>query len=142
MTRWRKPGAPSVGDDLDGLLDHALRYAEDRLPEGGFAPVGFTLDVDGTVSLTAAGWDEDSGPPPAAEVLEGLREALRSARDHFRAVAVVLDAAMPDGSDVVQVDLEHAEGEALTVLMPYVRTADGLETAELRGVAGQPRTWA
>jgi len=142
VTRWREPGSPSAQDDLDGLLDQALHYAEDRLGEGGFAPVAFTLDVDGTVSLTAAGWDEGSGPPPAAELLEGLRSALRSARDHFRAVAVVLDAAMPDGSDVVQVDLEHAGGRSLTVLMPYVRTADGLQTADLRGVTGQPRTWA
>ena len=142
MTTWRDRASSGAQDDLDGLLDQSLRYAEDRLPEGGFAPVAFTLDVDGTVSLTAAGWDEASGPPPAAELLEGLRGALRSARDHFRAVAVVLDAAMPDGSDVVQVDLEHAEGQALTVLMPYARTARGLETAEIRGVTGQPRTWA
>lgn len=142
MTTWRDRASSGAQDDLDGLLDHALRYAEDRLPGGGFNPVAFTVDVDGTVSLTAAGWDEGTDAPPAAELLDGLRDALRGARDHFRAVAVVLDAAMPDGTDVVQVDLEHAEGASLTVLMPYVRTADGLETAELEGVTSHPRTWA
>ncbi len=141
MTSWRDEAPTGTQDDLDGLLDQALGYAEDRLPEGGFAPVAFTVDLDGSVSMSAVGWDEGSEPPPAAALLEGLRNGLRATRDGFRAVAVVLDAALPDGSDVVQVELEHADGQALSVLMPYARGAAGIEPGDLVAAPGRRRTW-
>ena len=64
--------------------------------------------------------------------------------DRLRAAAVIADVRLPDGGDAIRVELEHTEGLALTVLLPYSkkRFGRGIDYAPLQAGAGTRHVWA
>jgi hypothetical protein len=120
MTSWRDTATPQAQDDLDGLLNAALPFAQQMLDEHGeFFPYGVALDEAGDQRMLAG--DPGQGEQPASlDVLATLVEGLRLERASLRAVALVSDVRLSD-TDAVRVELEHRDGHAMAVLLPYRR---------------------
>jgi hypothetical protein len=142
MTSWRDTASPQSQDDLDGLLNVTLPFAQQMLATSGeFYPFGAEVTTAGETRLLAG--DLTQGEHPASvEVLSTLLAGLRQTRTDVRAVAICSDVRLTD-SDAVRVDLEHREGHALAVLMPYKRKrfGRGVEYGELRAGAADRQIW-
>jgi hypothetical protein len=71
--------------------------------------------------MIAARPDPEDEHPRSADVAASCFGALADRRSTMRAGAVVTDVCMGDGGDAIRVDVEHAEGQALTALLPYTK---------------------
>lgn len=142
MTSWRDTASASAQEDLDGLLNLVLPFAGDLIAKNGqFYPFGGSVSDNGEASLTAA--DPDLGEHPQPEqVLAGLYDGARASAADVRAAAFVVDVLV-DGSDALRVELEHRDGVALVVLVPY--TPLGLKRfprfGDMSVGPGEPRIW-
>lgn len=143
MSSWRDEASPSAQDDLDGLLNVVLPLAEELLRKNGeFFPFGGSVSRQGEASLTAAA--PELGEHPASDlVLAHLYDGARRNVSGARAVAFVADVRT-NGSDAVRVELEHQEGVALVVLLPYTRSRfkKTVTFGQMSVAGGQPRVWA
>ena len=59
--------------------------------------------------------------PPSQQVLDVLYAGARQRTDEHRAAAFVADVRA-GGGDAIRVELEHREGTALVLLLPYSRS--------------------
>lgn len=141
-TSWRDSASQQAQDDLDGLLNAALPFAQQMLDERGeFFPYAVGLDASNDVRMIAT--EPDLGEaPPSEEVLALLIAGLRTERDRLRAVGIVVDVRLSN-SDAIRVELEHSEGPAMAVLLPYTkkRFRRGVEYGELSAGAAAPAVW-
>jgi hypothetical protein len=143
VASWRDSASQQAQDDLDGLLNMALPFATQQLDkQGEFFPYGAALNDAGEARMVAG--DPNEGDRPASTaVLEAMVEGLRRERDGLRAVALVADVRMSDG-DAVRVELEHREGQAIAVLLPYKRKrfGRGIEYGSLTAGAASQQIWS
>jgi len=146
VASWRDNASTQAQQDLDGLLDAALGFAQQQLAtRGEFFPYAAAVGSDGEAEMIAARPDADDENPPSADVIDACVAALVSQRDYIRAGAIVADVRVAElGGDAIQVDLEHADGHALTVLLPYTkkRLRKGVDYGPMRAQAGRRRIWA
>jgi hypothetical protein len=142
MTTWRDTASASAQADLDNLLNLVLPLAQELLGKNGqFYPFGASVSTVGEAALTAA--DPELGEHPQPEqVLASVYDRARAAAGETRAAAFVSDVLV-EGSDAVQVELEHRDGIALVVLVPYKpATLKRVPTFRDMSVApGEPRVW-
>jgi hypothetical protein len=141
MNSWRNSASPQAQDDLDGLLNVTLPFAQQMLAKyGEFHPFGAFVTAGGETQLLAG--DLGQGQPATADLLSFLVERLRQERATLRAIALCADVRLPD-SDAVRIELEHEDGHAMAVLMPYQkeRSGAGIKYADLRGVTADKRVW-
>ena len=142
MTTWRDTASASAQADLDNLLNLVLPLAQELLGKNGqFYPFGASVANGGEASLTAA--DPELGEHPQPEqVLASVYAGARATAAENRAAAFVSDVLI-EGSDAVQVELEHRDGIALVVLVPYKpATLKRVPTFREMSVApGEPRVW-
>jgi len=112
--------------DLDELLAAVLPFAHKLLSaDGGFFPFAATMNAEGSMAAKSYELDEREAGPE--RVLYALMESVReeTAEESMRAVALCWDARIQQGendedlTDAVAVALEHVEGEALEVFIPY-----------------------
>jgi hypothetical protein len=143
MPSWRDQASQECQSDLDGLLSTLLPFAQQQLNKhGAFLPFGAVVDRDGTVRLTAAHVDGEQSA--ALDVLDSLHEGAHSQRASIRAAAFVADVTVPGKpGDAIRVDVEHAEGVAIAVLLPYNKRRLGraIDYEPLRAAPGQHRVW-
>jgi hypothetical protein len=120
MTSWRNEISEAAQDDLDGLVEPVWDFAEHQLvARGEFFPFAFVVGTDGEQSMAAADIGDDK--PGSEEVIEVLNAGLTEKRDDLRATAVVADVHLPDlGTDAIRLVLEHREGVALEIVIPYL----------------------
>jgi hypothetical protein len=142
MASWRDHASQQAQDDLDGLMNQAFPFAKQMLAKHGeFFPYAVGVSQLGEVRMFAA----DSGTsehPPATDVLQDLRDGLRSERNALRAVALTSDVRVAD-SDAIHVELEHREGIAISVLLRYRQmNGSGIEYGTLSADPGQAHIWA
>lgn len=143
MASWRDSASPQAQQDLDGLLEPALGFAQQQLAQHGeFFPYAVVVRSDGQTEMVAARPDAANDRPASAGVIAACRTTLAERRDQLRAAAVVADVRLPDG-DAVQVELEHTEGPALTIQLPYSkkRFGRGIDYGQLRAAAGARHVW-
>lgn len=144
MASWRDSASQQAQDDLDGLLDAALGFAQQQLEaHGEFYPYGVVVDEQGQQQMVAA--DSDVERPASSDLITRLIAALSERRDHLRAAAIVADVRVPElDSDAVRVTLEHSERVALTVLLPYRtrRFGRGVQYGELQAGPAAAFIWA
>jgi len=139
MASWRDTAGARVQADLDALLDAALTTAERSLREaGGFLPFAVARTYDGEDQLVNVAVESAESDPE--ELLTSLWQSLTEHSGDFRAAGVVTDRTADDG-DRVAVQLEHADGPAIEVTLPY-RMVDGvLEPGTLAAGEGIARLW-
>ncbi len=128
--------------EIEQLLNFLLPSAEQMLSkEGQFHPYAAMVDADGEVKSVSARAGE---VPDVAELLVALHEELReqAAEGSIRASGIAADVTLTDPdsgetTDAVQVELDHADADAVDIYVPYESAGDGIKFGEL--VAAQGR---
>jgi len=150
VTSWRDDTSQQAQDELDDLLDVSLRAAQQRLDDvGEFYPFAVTIAEVGRVGVLTP--QVQTGPRAVADVAEVFElcwTTLRGEADTARAAAVVTNVGGPDG-DAIAVALEHREGPAIEVFLPYVaqgrtngkKPPQRHRFGELQAAPGQSRIW-
>lgn len=111
---------------------------------GEFYPYGVSMTGDGSTRMVAA--YEGSEHPASTELLSMLYDGLRQKAAELRGVAVVSEVRTknPD-RDAIRVEVEHREGVAMAVLLPYrvQRKLIGREVAygDLQASPAERRIW-
>jgi hypothetical protein len=108
---------------------------------GEFFPFGAAISSEGELEMLAA--SPGMGERPISEdVLRALRDGAKASADARRAVAFAADVRVSAG-DAVRVDLEHRDGAALVVLVPYSRGRfkKTVTFGQMSGSSGQPVVW-
>ncbi len=143
MSSWREVASPEAQEDLDALLNLVLPFAQQQLAaHGTFFPYGAYMGLGRVPEFIAV--YSDSEHPDASAMYEGCFSALAARRAVTRAAAVAVDVRIDDGSgDAVRVDLEHADGHAISVLLPYSKARFGkrIKYGSMSAQMGEHRIW-
>ena len=135
-------------DEIQELLNFLLPYAERMLNEHGeFYPYAAALDSGG--ELNAVGAERGGDSPDVGELLLALHEGLRerAAEGAIRASAIAADVTLTDPesgetTDAVQVELDHANADAVDIFVPYETEAEGIRFGELVAAEGREPVFA
>lgn len=142
MTSWRDATSAEAQHELDSLLTAVLPFARQQLDaHGEFFPYGMVVGHDREARLVSA-WDGDDAPAPS-ELLQLLYIGVQQQAGDLRAAAFVANVAV-DGADAIRVELEHREGTAISVLLPYTKPRlgrSGIRYGELSAAPGERRVW-
>lgn len=127
---------------MDGLLNATLPFAQGQLAKhGDFLPFGAVVADKGEIKFLAAYAGESSvmSRDLLAMLVEGAREQAAS----IRAVAIVADALIEGQQDAIRVDIEHRDGHAIAIALPYRkrRFGRGIDYGELVAADGERRIW-
>ena len=117
--------------DLNLLKDAVLPVAKQLLSEyGEFFPYGAFMKLNGEVVDCSVSEAEER--PPSTTLIKILTEDFqrRAAKGEIRAAGICCDVrvarpSQAEKSDAVQFALEHANGEALDVFLPYDLDSSG-----------------
>lgn len=144
MPSWRDGASPQAQHDLDELLNTALGFAQHQLASRGeFYPYAAAIRVDGQAEMIAARPDTGGEHPAAADVVASCVAELTSRRHALRAASITTDVRLSElGGEAIEVSLEHAEGQALRVQLPYTRQPAGISYGPIRASAGDRRLWS
>lgn len=111
-------------DDIEECFGTVLDLSGHLLGKNGeFFPVAATLaSSGGEASLMAVGDDALGEQPDSTVVLQRLYGAAAAQRASIVAAAFASDVRLDDGQDAVRVEVEHVDGPALEILVPYRRS--------------------
>lgn len=142
MPSWRDSASAETQTDMDRLLNLALPFAQQMLAKHGeFFPYAVAIDDDGHEQMVAG--HPGGEQPPSADVLSVLYDGLQARANAQRAAAVVADVKLREqGTDAIRVVLEHRDGVALAVFLPYRKTSSGIDYGQIQATASKPRIWA
>lgn len=130
---WRDAASPAARDDLDSLFAQAPGFAVHMLGQAGeFLPYAAHLSTEGEVGLMAADNELLGDNPTSLAVIETLEDVLGVNNARLRASAIVYDVTTASG-DALAVKLEHREGIAIRIVVPYTRGEDGVHLAAPAG---------
>ncbi|MEA2685687.1 MAG: hypothetical protein QOE93_882 [Actinomycetota bacterium] len=123
---------------MDRVLTAAVEFATKMLEsQGAFYPYAVKMtDTGETEMATAPGGSEDT--------LAALQAGLASQRSGLRSAAVVAAVHLQSiESDAIRVDIEHRDGAALTIVIPYTRTKlrKKVERGEMQSMVVEPKIW-
>jgi hypothetical protein len=127
--------------EIEKLLQYLLPFAEEKLNrDGEFHPYAAMVTADGQLRTVPAAGGEH---PDVSDLLLALHQELRdrAAEGSIRASGIAADVTLTDPDsgetrDAVQVELDHAETEAVDIYVPYESAADGIRFGELVAAAG------
>ena len=145
MTAWRDDLSPAAHADVDRLIDSALTIARANLARASeFEPFAIVVADDGR--LLGTDWDTSAlGKHPEIEdVIAAALVQLRHIGRTSRATALVTNSRLArERTDAVEVRLEHRDGIALVVLLPYKRARFGpnIEFGQLSAFTGTREVW-
>ena len=128
--------------EIERLLRFLLPVAEEQLSrDGEFRPYAATVDTEGEVSSVGAAAGEE---PDVGELLIALHAELReqASEGAIRASGIAADVTLTDPdsgeeTDAVQLELDHAETDAIDVYVPYETGTEGVRFGELVAAVGQ-----
>lgn len=129
-------------DEIQQLLNYLLPFAEQMLSNHGeFYPYAAIMDAGGEVQAVSAADDEQ---PDVGELLTTLHTVLRrqAADGAIRASGIAADVTLTDPDsgeerDAVQLELDHADTDAVDVYVPYETGTEGIKFGELVAAPGQ-----
>lgn len=146
MTEWRETATEATQDDLDRLADVTIAAARNFLDRNGqFIPFPMAVKADGELALIGLVQPDTPEYPVVEEVVDGIVDLFRDRRDSIRALAIASDVTIPSEQvDAIEVRLEHRDGIAITVLVPYRADPldDSYEYDEPRAQEGEHVIWA
>lgn len=133
MTSWREGTTEAAQQALDKLVNVCLELAERQLQQDGtFFPYAIGMDSDGEIELIMADAREIEKEPDVEGVVRACRSGVAARSADLQAAAVILDVTVPEiNSDAVRVEMQHAEGTALTVYMPYTNDGRSVEFGQM-----------
>jgi len=135
--------------ELDALLNVLFPFAQQMIQKRGeFFPFGASMASDGEIASVAGDVGEER--PESQEVIDVLTEAFRqqAALGEIKAAGICLDArTVPPGqtekTDAILARLEHQDGEAIDVFLPYRKGLFGkVKYGEVFATAGAPQVFA
>ncbi|MEA2365043.1 MAG: hypothetical protein QOE69_2417 [Thermoleophilaceae bacterium] len=139
-------------DEIEALLNFLLPFAEQMLKqEGEFYPYAAVMADDGELAAVApdiasddAGGDGAGPQPDVGDLLVALHAELgeRASEGSIRACGIAADVTLTDPdsgetSDAVQVQLDHADADAVDIYVPYENAPDGVKFGELVAAEGR-----
>ena len=140
MTSWRDSTSAEAQADMDNMLEAALPFAQRMIVKyGEFYPYAVSMSAGGEVAMVAA--DVGSQKPASLDLLASLYEGLASRAQELRATAIVSDVKLGSGEDAIRVEIEHREGGALAVVLPYKKRGRNVAYGDLSARAGERRVW-
>ena len=144
MTSWRDSASAQAQADLDSLLNSSLGFAQQQLSRRGeFYPYAAAIRADGQIEMIAGRPETASKHPAAADVIASCVAELTSLRRVIRAGAITADVHLPDlGGQAIEIFLEHAEGHALRIHLPYTKGRKEISYGPIRASAGARQIWA
>jgi hypothetical protein len=111
--------------DFDELLNFVLPFAKNLLIKyGSFHPFGAYKKVDGNIAAIA-GYDEQQEGDPLKSIdllIEDLRKDALIDQIIAAAVCTSVYVQLPQYSDeisAIHVNLDHAQGDAIDIYLPY-----------------------
>jgi len=112
--------------DLDQLLNALLPFAKQMLEKHGeFYPFSATMQRDGAIRLVN-GVIGDSEHPRPTEIIAFLEAAFKKQPEQgeIKAAGICYDVRVippgkQDKTDAILASLEHIEGQAVSVYLPY-----------------------
>ena len=124
----------SQKDNFEAMLSFLLEYAQIMLrDEGDFYPFGAGMSPEG--DMLAANTETASETPAPHEVIASLHTVLsrQAARGEIDTAGICMDVDIrpPDSEEstaAICVELEHRDGEALEVYLPYSLDEKGTVT--------------
>jgi hypothetical protein len=136
-------------DEIQELLNFLLPYAEQMLTQHGeFYPYAAALDSDGELNAVATDVDDDDSVD-VTEVLLALHHGLRerAAEGAIRASGIAADVTLTDPdsgetTDAVQVELDHADADAVDIFVPYETEGEGIKFGDLVAAEGREPVFA
>jgi hypothetical protein len=148
MNSGTSSGMAEPNEEIQEVLNFLLPFAERMLTEHGeFYPYAATMSVDGEVTaVPTEGGDED---PDVSDLLVELHAHLReqAAEGSIRASGIAADVTLTDPdsgetTDAVQVELDHAQGDAVDVYVPYESGGEGVKFGALVAAEGREPVFA
>jgi hypothetical protein len=129
-------------EEIEKLLNYLMPFAEERLNrDGEFYPYAAMVAADGELKSGSAAEGED---PDVADLLVALHQELRdlAAEGSIRASGIAADVTLTDPdsgktTDAVQLELDHAEGDAVDVYVPYESASEGVRFGDLVSAKGR-----
>ena len=133
----------SATEEIQELLNFLLPHAERLLNQHGeFYPYAAAVDSDGDLAPVPPLVETDD--PDVGDILVALHAELRdqAAEGSIRASGIAADVTLTDPdsgetTDAVQVELDHADSDAVDIYVPYETKPDGIQFGQL--VAAQGR---
>lgn len=146
MTSWREALSDGARADVDQLVDSGLAVAKSRLQTlAFFPPVPIFANEQGAIMQVAHDPSGLGRKATATAVADDAVEQLKKVKEYARGVALITSTHLAkERTDAVEVWVEHGEGIAVSIILPYQRpTLGGVITfGQLRAFAGARRVWA
>ncbi|ODR18024.1 hypothetical protein [Mycolicibacterium porcinum] len=121
---WRASLSQAAQADLDRLFADSIQVAAIGLENQNLAPFMLVIATDGDRAM------RNLGAPSPQRSVDAVITALQDERDveSLRARATVMDVTVrePFAGDAINIRLEHREGQAIDILVPYGTTGDGI----------------
>lgn len=140
--RWQHLVSDEASEDVVELTKVLLNFADVMLRKRGkLSPSGATIGLDRQLTKTSVVADHAR----TTQLIEDARAIGRGERDQLRGWAFAYEVKLPEQrTAAVLIEVEHVEGAAIEVLLPYKRlrlrrsakVANKTQTSE-----GQRRIW-
>ena len=135
-------------EEIQELLNFLLPQAERMLGEQGeFYPYAAAVESDGSIEPVAPA--VDNGNPDVGDILLALHNDLReqAAEGSIRASGIAADVTLTDPdsgetTDAVQLELDHADADAVDIYVPYTSSSEGVQFGELVAAEGREPVFA
>lgn len=145
MSSWRETLGATAQAELDTLLDSGIRLARNYLAAASeFTPFAIVTDTEGRVLAVDLDYSALGKHPEVEQIVRASLARLRLLAPQIRCSAQVANTHLPkERTDAIEVRLEHRDGAALVVVLPYKRARIGnvVEYGEFRAFPGSPEVW-
>ena len=145
MTSWREALSDGARADVAHLVDAGLAVAKSRLQTLAlFSPVPVFANEDGAIMQVAHDPSALGRRAKPEAIADDAVLQLQKVKGYARGVALITSTHLAkERTDAIEVWVEHAEGVAVSILLPYQRpTLGGVITfGQLRAFSASKRVW-